>query len=97
MLFRSDAVHRADIDAGIAFDTQRRGEHGFDIAVKAAAGLRQRQLGVEAEFDLRLDAAERGGIVAMRHREPGRPAPVLQYTPAGLNGTVEHISAGSES
>src|SRR3954452_23095253 len=31
-----DAVRWADVDAGVAFDAEIAGEHGFDIAIEAA-------------------------------------------------------------
>ena len=62
-----DAVHRADVDAGVAFDAELAGEHGLHIAVEAALGLFQRQFEVIAELDLGLDVAQRHDLLAMRH------------------------------
>ena len=62
-----DAVHRADVDAGIAFDAELRREHRLHVAIEAAPGFRQRQLRVEAELDLGLDVLERDHLVAQRH------------------------------
>ena len=39
-----DAVHRADVDAGVALDAQLRREHRLHVAVEAALRLRERQL-----------------------------------------------------
>ena len=39
VLRKCDAVHRADIDARIAFDAQRGGENGLYVAIEAAIGL----------------------------------------------------------
>ena len=57
VLGERDAVHRADVDAGIAFDAELAGEHGLHIAVEAALGLLEREIDVIAEFDLGLDVA----------------------------------------
>src|SRR3954451_11760317 len=35
ILRKGDAVHRADIDASIAFDAQWRGEYRLDVAIQA--------------------------------------------------------------
>ena len=53
-----DAVHRADIDAGIAFDAELRGEHRLHVAIQAAMRLAERELDVVAELDLGLDVAQ---------------------------------------
>ena len=47
-----DAIHRADVDAGVAFDAQLVGEHRLHVAVQAALRLGEGQLLVEAELDL---------------------------------------------
>src|ERR1700730_12877588 len=65
-----DAVHRADVDAGFAFDAQRGGEHSLDIAVEAALGLLEGELHVVTELDLGLDVLERHHLVAQRHAQP---------------------------
>ena len=52
-----DAVHRADVDAGIALDAQLVGEHRLHVAVEAALRLGERELAVEAELDFDLDVA----------------------------------------
>jgi hypothetical protein len=54
-----DAVHRADVDAGIAFDAEVRLEHRLDVAVEAALCLEEAQMLVEAELDLEPDIAQR--------------------------------------
>src|SRR5262249_49360891 len=64
---KRDAVHRTNVDAGIAFDAELAGEYGLHVAIEAAFGLFQRQIGIIAELDLRLDIAERDHLVAMRH------------------------------
>ena len=63
-----DAVHRADVDAGVALDAERCREHGLHVAVQAAPGFGKRQLRVEAELDLGLDVGERDLVLPMRHR-----------------------------
>ena len=62
-----DAVHRADVDAGVALDAQLAGEDRLHVAIEAAVGLLQRQFEVIAELDLGLDVAQRHHLFAMRH------------------------------
>src|SRR5262245_38021967 len=62
-----DAVHRADVDAGIAFDAKLRRKYGLHVAVQAAAGFREGELVIEAKLDLGLDILERDHLVAVRH------------------------------
>lgn len=62
-----DAIHRTDVDAGIALDAERGREHGLDVAVQAAMSFAQRQLDVIAELDLGADVLQRDHLVAMRH------------------------------
>src|SRR5216683_32770 len=69
VLRKGNAIHRADIDAGVTFDAQRCGEYGLDVAVQAALGLAERQLDVIAQFDFGADVLERDDLVAMRHLE----------------------------
>src|SRR5690349_8393662 len=64
-----DAVHRADVDAGVALDAQLVGEHRLDVAVQAALRLLHRRDGVEAELDLQLDVLQRLLLLAQRHLE----------------------------
>ena len=61
-----DAVHRADVDAGIAFDAELRRKHGLHVAIEATAGFRERELMIEAQLDLGLDVFERHHLVAQR-------------------------------
>ena len=49
-----DAVHRADIDTGVAFDAFGRVEHGLHIAVQAALRFQEGLLDVEAQLDFQL-------------------------------------------
>ncbi len=70
VLRKRDAIHRADVDAGIAFDAQGCGEHGLDIAVQAALRLAERELYVVAELDFGADVLQRDHLVAVRHLEP---------------------------
>ena len=52
-----NAVHRTDVDAGVALDAELAGEHGLYIAVEAALGLLERELQIIAELDLGFDVA----------------------------------------
>ena len=56
---KADAIHRADVDAGIALDADVFGEHGLHIAIQAALRFVDLRLRVEAEFDLHFDAFQR--------------------------------------
>ena len=51
-----DAVHGADVDAGVALDAQLRGEDRLHVAVEAALRLLPGELGVEAELRKHLTA-----------------------------------------
>jgi hypothetical protein len=53
-----DAVHRADVDAGITLDAQIVGEHGLHVAVQAALRLTGTELAVEAQLYLHLDVRQ---------------------------------------
>lgn len=64
-----DAVHRADVGAGIALDAERGREHGLHVAVQAAMRFAERELDVVAELDLGADVLQRDHLVAMRHLE----------------------------
>src|SRR6266849_10176333 len=50
-----NAVHRADVDAGVAFDAQLAGEYGLHVAIEAALGLEKGELLVITELDLDPD------------------------------------------
>src|SRR5215813_3631948 len=65
-----DAINRADVHAGIAFDAQRRGKYRLHVAIEAAFGLLEGQLIIEPEFDLDLEVAQRPHLVGMRHANP---------------------------
>src|SRR4051812_19618984 len=54
-----DAIHRADVDAGVTFDAGGRRKYRLDVAVQAALRLAERELDVVAEFDLGADVLER--------------------------------------
>src|SRR5687767_9787064 len=68
VLRERDAVHRADIDARVAFDAELRREHRLHVAVQAPLRFRVPGLRVETELDLDLDVAQRDLLVAPRHR-----------------------------
>ncbi len=67
VLREGDAVHRADIDAGVALDAELPGEHGLHVAVQAALRLLEGELVVVAELDLGADVLQRDDVVARRH------------------------------
>ncbi len=51
-----EALHRTDVDAGVALDAARGGEDGLDVAVEAALHFARGLLGGEAQlhFDVQL-------------------------------------------
>src|ERR1700719_4032014 len=54
-----DAIHRANVDAGIALDAQLAGKDGLDVAVEATLGFEIGELVVIAELDLGPDVLQR--------------------------------------
>ena len=64
-----DAVHRADVDAGVAFDAQLVAEHRLHVAVEAAPRLGECQLRIESQLDLDTDALQRDLGVLERNAE----------------------------
>ena len=62
-----DAIHRADIDAGIAFDAELAAEHRLHVAIQAAICFAQCEIEVVTEFDLRADVLQRHLLVAQRY------------------------------
>jgi hypothetical protein len=64
-----DAVHRADVDTGVAFDAQLRGENRLHVAVQAPLGLVPGELRVETQLHLLADVLERDLQVLERHLE----------------------------
>ena len=67
VLGEGDAVHRADIDAGVALDAQLAGEYRLNVAIQAALGFEIGELVVIAEFDLGPDVVQRDRQIAQRH------------------------------
>ena len=64
-----DAIHRADVNAGIAFDAGVLGEHGLHVAIEAALGFLEGRAGVEAQFHFDRDAFQRLHLFLQRHLE----------------------------
>src|SRR5262245_7996607 len=62
-----DAIHRTDVDTGVAFDAKLCRKHRLNVAIQTSAGFHERQLFVKAQFDLSLDIPERNDLVAMRY------------------------------
>src|SRR6516165_4035327 len=67
VLGEGDAVHRTDVDAGVALDAQRAGEHRLHVAIETALGLEVAELLVIAELDLDLDVLERDRGISQRN------------------------------
>ena len=59
VLGEGDAVHRADVDAGVALDAQLAGEDRLNVAIEAALGFEIGELVVIAELDLGPDVLQR--------------------------------------
>src|SRR6267142_2467535 len=55
----ADAVHRADVDAGVALDAEAIGEDGLHVAVQSALRFLPRRGDIEAELDLHLHVLDR--------------------------------------
>src|SRR5580658_4785756 len=64
-----DAIHRADVDAGVALDTELIGEDGLGIAIETALRLFEGELGIEPQLDLGADVAESQRQFLVRHLE----------------------------
>ena len=62
-----DAVHRADVDAGIAFDAQTRAEHRLRIAIETALRFLERGRGIETLLNFDPDVLERDPHVVPGH------------------------------
>src|SRR3989441_4727362 len=63
VLREADAVHRADVHAGVALDAQLVGEHRLHVAVQAPLRFLEAGRRVEAELDLDLDVLQRDLLV----------------------------------
>src|SRR5712691_6402629 len=63
VLGEGDAVHRADVHAGVAFDAQLVGEHRLHVAVQAPLRFLEAGHRIEAELDLDLDVLQRDRLV----------------------------------
>ncbi len=62
-----EALHRADVDAGVALDAARRGEDRLDIAVEAALHFARGLLGVEAQFHFDVQLLEAARQIDVLH------------------------------
>src|SRR3954470_16834542 len=67
ILGEGDAIHRADVDAGVALDAEAIGEYRLHVAVQAALRFFPRGGDVEAELDLHLHVLQRGLDVGPGH------------------------------
>src|SRR5436309_122117 len=66
VLGESDAIHRADVHAGVALDAQPVGEHRLHVAVQAPLRFLESGHRIEAELDLDLDVLQRDRLVLPR-------------------------------
>src|SRR5882724_6851386 len=67
---KGDAIHRADVDAGVAFDAQGPREHGLHVAIETPLGLEKSELLIIAELDFNPDVLERDRGIPERHLVP---------------------------
>src|SRR6266446_3805378 len=67
VLGEGDAVHRADVHAGVALDAQPVGEHRLHVAVQAPLRFLESGHRIEAELDLDLDVLQRDRLVLPGH------------------------------
>src|SRR6267154_1320176 len=83
VLRKGDAVHRADVHAGVALDAQLVGEHRLHVAVQAPLRFLEPGHRIEAEFDFDLDVLQRdflvfpGNLVALVRRNRVVVAPLV--------------------
>src|SRR6267378_3292980 len=83
VLGEGDAVHRADVHAGVALDAQLVGEHRLHVAVQAPLRFLEAGHRVEAKLDLDLDVLQRdrlvlpGNLVALVGRDRVVVAPLV--------------------
>ena len=81
VLREGDAVHRADVDAGVALDAQLVGEHRLHVAVQAALRFLPRRGDVEAELDFHLHVLQRRLDVGPGHLVAGVDRDVVVVAP----------------
>src|SRR5688572_8435925 len=81
VLREGDAVHRADVDAGIALDAQLVGEHRLHVAVQAALRFLPCGGDVEAELDFHLHVLQRRLDVGPGHFVAGVDRDVVVVAP----------------
>src|SRR5437762_3177763 len=83
VLGESDAIHGADVHAGVALDAQPVGEHRLHVAVQAPLRFLESGHRIEAELDLDLDVLQRdrlvlpGNLVALVGRDRVVVAPLV--------------------
>src|SRR5213594_421321 len=83
VLGESDAIHGADVHAGVALDAQLVGEHRLHVAVQAPLRFLEAGHRIEAELDLDLDVLQRdrlvlpGNLVALVGRDRVVVAPLV--------------------
>ena len=70
VLRERDAVHRADVDARVAFDAKLVVEDRLHVAIEAPLCFRVGGLQVEAELDFDANVRERDHLVLERHLVP---------------------------
>src|ERR1700686_1544509 len=77
------ALHRADVDARVALDTERCREDGLNVAVETALHLARRLLGGEPHLHLGADALEPSGQLDVLHALARRGVVVVVVAPLG--------------
>ena len=64
VLREGDAIHRADVDAGVAFDAKIAREDRLHVAIQAALRFLEAECTVETEFDFGTNVFQRNRLIA---------------------------------
>src|SRR5580704_2454399 len=84
------ALHRANVDACVALDAQRRREHSLDIAVEAALHLSRGLLSREPDLHLGADALKPSRQLDVLHALAGRRVVIVVVAPLGEAHLLAH-------
>src|SRR4029077_19876743 len=84
------ALDRADVDARVALDAQRRSEDRLDVAVEAALNLARRLLSREPDLYLGADALESSRQLDVLHALAGRGVVIVVVAPLGETHLLTH-------
>ena len=76
-----DAIHRADIDAGVTFDAELGLENGLHVAIQATLRFQHGLAPIKTEFNLDFDVLQRDGFVLVRDLETQVRRDIVVITP----------------